>query len=263
MTKQERAEKAQKHFADIQKRLDIETTASAAQSIIYGPNMPERTPARRQPYIEGSIELVPLDSVSCAFEKPCEGKTAILNFASYKNPGGFFLGGSAAQEEALCHESNLYPILLHFDTSYYAENRKKLNRAMYTDRAIYSPLVVFEHNGERKEIDVITCAAPNFRAAHRYQNVQAPENEEIFRQRIRFMFHVAELNGVDTLIAGAWGCGVFGQHPGITCRLMMNELVYDKFQIKKVYFAIPNPDGRQPNFIQFEKVMNSFPRLVI
>lgn len=263
MTKLERAEKALAHYKDIKGRLMEETIRSTAMSDIYGPQMPERLPARKQPYIASTCELVALDSVSCAFEMPCEGKTAILNFASYKNPGGFFLGGSAAQEEALCHESNLYPILLNFQRDYYDENRKKLNRALYTDRAIYSPLVVFEHNGESKEIDVLTCAAPNFKAAHRYQNVQAPENEEVFRKRINFMFHVAELNGVDTLISGAWGCGVFGQHPGITCRLMMNELVYNKFQIKKVYFAIPNPDGRQPNFIQFEKVMNAYPGKVI
>ena len=221
MTKLERAEKAQKHFTDVQKRLDLETTASAAQSTIYGPNMPNRKPAREQPWIENTVELVALDSVSCAFEKPCEGKTAILNFASYKNPGGFFLGGSAAQEEALCHESNLYPILLHFEISYYGENRKRLNRALYTNKAIYSPNVVFEHNSERKEIDVLTCAAPNFKAAHRYQNVGVPENERIFRERINFMFHVAELNEVNTLITGAWGCGVFGQQPGNTCRLML------------------------------------------
>lgn len=263
MTKQQRAEKALAHYKDIKSRLMEETIRSTAMSDIYGPNMPKRPSAREQPWINNIIELVPLDSVSCAFEKPCEGKTAILNFASYKNPGGFFLGGSAAQEEALCHESNLYPILLNFEQDYYVENRKKLNRAMYTNRAIYSPLVVFEHNGERKELDVLTCAAPNFKAAHRYQGVQLAENENIFRNRINFMYHVAELNEVDTLIAGAWGCGVFGQHPGITCKLMVDELILNKFQIKKVYFAIPNPDGRQPNFIQFEKVMNAYPGRVI
>lgn len=258
MTKEERAAKALAHYKDIKTRLMEETIRSTAISDIYGPNMPERAPARQQPWINSVVELVPLDSVSCAFEKPYKGKTAILNFASYKNPGGFFLGGSAAQEEALCHESNLYPILLNFEHDYYAENRKKLNRALYTNRAIYSPLVVFEHNGERKEIDVLTCAAPNFRAAHRYQNVQLPENEKVFRDRINFMFHVAELNKVDTLIAGAWGCGVFGQHPGITCKLMLDELFLNKFQISHVYLAIPNADGRQPNFIQFNNIINTY-----
>ncbi len=77
------------------------------------------------------------------------------------------------------------------------------------------------------------------------------------------MYTVAELNNVDTLIAGAWGCGVFGQHPGRTCSMLMEELSRDRFQIKKVYFAIPNQYGTQPNFILFERTMNAYPRKVV
>lgn len=75
-----------------------------------------------------------MDSVSCLFNLSDNGRTAILNYASYKSPGGFFLEGSPAQEEALCHESNLYPILLAFDRTYYAW----LNKALYLNRALYS-----------------------------------------------------------------------------------------------------------------------------
>lgn len=127
-----------------------------------------------------AFTLTDMDSVSCLFNLSNNGRTAILNYASYKNPGGFFLGGSPAQEEAL----NLYPILLAF-----AWNRQRLNKALYLNRALYSPSVVFK----QKEADIITCAAPNFRTAHRYQ--------------------IAEENGVENLIAGAWGCGVFMQLP--------------------------------------------------
>ena len=43
-----------------------------------------------------------------------DGNSTLLNFASFKNPGGMFLKGSPAQEEALCHNSILYPILDSF-----------------------------------------------------------------------------------------------------------------------------------------------------
>lgn len=118
-----------------------------------------------------------MDSVSCLFNLSDNGRTTILNYASYKSPGGFFLEGSPAQEEALCHESNLYPILLAFD-------RQRLNKALYLNRALYSPSV----NDKQKEADVITCAAPNFRTAHRYQSKS--ENDIEFTLCIRLLWKI-------------------------------------------------------------------------
>ena len=87
-------------------------------------------------------------------------RVAVLNFASYKNPGGMFLNGSLAQEEALCHDSTLYNVLLHFDKTYYAWNRKNLNRAMYEHRALYTEDIVFFNDNGPYLVDVLTCAAP-------------------------------------------------------------------------------------------------------
>jgi len=70
-----------------------------------------------------------------------EGHLACLNFASAKNPGGGFLNGSLAQEEALACASGLYPCLLNAP-EYYRRNRAN-NSALYLDLAIFSPLVPF------------------------------------------------------------------------------------------------------------------------
>lgn len=70
-----------------------------------------------------------------------EGKTCVLNFASFKNPGGGFLKGTIAQEEYLCQNSTLYNVLSQF-TSYYEKNRLNTNDALYWNRAIYSPGIV-------------------------------------------------------------------------------------------------------------------------
>ena len=60
-------------------------------------------------------------------------KTAVLNFASYKHPGGGFIRGSMAQEEALCHESFLYNVLNAFDATFCDYNRTSLGVILVLD----------------------------------------------------------------------------------------------------------------------------------
>lgn len=183
------------------------------------------------------------------------GQVCILNFASYKNPGGFFLGGSFAQEEALCHESTLYPVLSSFNDTYYRWNKQHLNKALYLDRALYSKDILFERDEKKIFADVLTCAAPNYRTGHRYQNVSLIENEDTFRKRIEFIYGIAEQQEVNTLIAGAWGCGVFMQPPGMTCNLLSDTLLMGGYKhLEKVYFAIP--DENSTNFKAFEAELN-------
>lgn len=251
MTKQERAKKAQAHYEDVKERLAGETQQSILLTTTYEPN--SFINRKDRDYHENTFYLKDQDSVSCLFSLPeFTGKTAILNFASYKHPGGYFLGGSPAQEEALCHESNLYPILLAFDDTYYAWNKERLNRALYLDRALYVPDVVFERDGERKLADVITCAAPNFRTAHNYCRVSKAENDRALNSRINFMYQIAENSGVDNLIAGAWGCGVFMQDPSTVVNFLMSNA--HKYNIPNIYFAIP--DKNSSNFKGFLRVLN-------
>jgi uncharacterized protein (TIGR02452 family) len=74
------------------------------------------------------------------------GHIGCLNFASAKNPGGGFLTGAQAQEEALARSSALYPCLLKVP-QYYERNRA--NRStIYLDLLIYSPSVPFFRNDE-------------------------------------------------------------------------------------------------------------------
>lgn len=109
------------------------------------------------------------------------GKVAILNFASYKNSGGMFINGSKAQEECLCHASYLYNVLSRFVANFYDWNNRHKNKALYLNRALYSPDILFQFGEVLFKCDVITCAAPNKSAAQKYQNVSDEENSKALK----------------------------------------------------------------------------------
>ena len=163
-----------------------------------------------------------------------------------------FVRGSHAQEECLCSESNLYNILLKFDASYYAWNRKNenSNRSLYTNRALYTPDVVFIRDGLNPiRCDVITCAAPNYTIAKSYHHIRNLDNSRALYARIKFVKMIAEENNVDTLILGAFGCGIFGQKPDEVAKLF--AFVFEKTVIKRLIFAIPAGDNYEAFVSQF------------
>lgn len=96
---------------------------------------------------------------------------------------------------------------------------------------------LFNLSDKQKKADVITCAAPNFRTAHRYQSVSKSENDRVLENRIHFMYQIAEENGVENLVAGAWGCGVFMQDPYTVATLLIGAA--RNYNIPNIYFAIP------------------------
>lgn len=205
---------------------------------------------------EGSrrITLETLDSVSAIMKaEEEEYRMAVLNFSSYRNPGGGFIGGSKAQEECLCHESFLYNVLSQMKEFYDWNNQHK-NRALYRNRALYTPGVIFVREEKQVSCDVITCAAPNFSAAYKYQNVSHKENSGVLRDRIRFVLDIARENRVNTLILGAYGCGVFGQDPREVAGIFKEYLETKYKCFEKVIFAIPK--GRDGNYQVFAEVFD-------
>lgn len=261
--KEKRAERAkiwseymEKYYAD-----EIEK-ASAGTKTWTGPLQAAmtKTAAHRPKYsvVNAGVTDVIQETVG-RYKVPtdgCKPKIAVLNFASYKNPGGMFLDGSRAQEECLCHESFLYNVLKR-QTDYYAWNRMRLNKALYKDRALYTPDVRFFKKGNVKTdpdgvlCDVITCAAPNKSAAQKYTGVSDVENSAALKERIHFLLQVAVLNGVEVLILGAYGCGVFGQDPEEVAAIFKDEL--EMFTFKEAVFAIIKSD-RDNNYEAFEGV---------
>ena len=143
-----------KYALDIKDSID-RTKVYDSSALIY----PERGSLQTEFVFEQT------DSVSAVF-KYADKDTAILNFANFTTPGGGFIYGAMAQEEALCLESTLYPVISDRKLeSYYFANKRALSSVgcLYSNRALYSPGIVFfrDEEGEEKRCDVITCAAPN------------------------------------------------------------------------------------------------------
>ena len=200
-----RTKTAQEHTEEMQRKYAEQIRSSIEKTVVYS-----EVPSYEGNKIPGFV-MEDLDSVAAVMKYWKEGKTAVLNFASFKEPGGKFIEGSKAQEECLCHESYLYNVLRSFDDTYYAENRTMKNKALYKTRALYSPKILFERKAERAWCDVITCAAPNKAAAQKYCHVSDAENRTALEERIDLVIAIANEHKVDTLILGAFGCGVFGQ----------------------------------------------------
>ena len=231
------SQKAFDHHSEMLKKFNEETKNSVKHTVIYDADnagmFTKNSPANRT-YADPIVDNI--DSVSACFEYE-NGKTAVLNFASYTLPGGMYMEGSMAQEEALCHASNLYEVLSNLP-DYYEYNNSHKNKALYTNRGLYSPDVCFFNEfGNMKKYDVITVAAPNKTAYMQYiNNATEEQNDQALKSRIHFIKQIALENDVETLILGAYGCGVFGQDPHLVAQCFKEE--FDGSGISTVYAII-------------------------
>lgn len=178
-----------------------------------------------------------------------------------KIPGGGFLNGAEAQEEALCRASALYDCLL-CARDYYERNRAN-SSCLYLDLAIATPRVPFfrDDTGELLErpvfASVITAPAPNAGAVKRNEPALALEIEPCLRRRAELVLSAAVSSGIDTLVLGAWGCGVFQNDPSVVAATFEGLLRGGQFwatQLRRVVFAVYDPTAAGPNYQSFKNI---------
>ncbi|MFH9002288.1 TIGR02452 family protein [Streptomyces afghaniensis] len=161
------------------------------------------------------------------------GHVAVLNFASARNPGGGYLNGAQAQEEALCRASALYTCLLRARAFY--DHHRAHRDPFYTDRVIHSPAVSVFRDDRGRLLDepytagFLTAAAPNAGVVHRTAPERAPELPRALAVRAERVLETAAAHGYRRLVLGAWGCGVFRNDPA---------------QVAGAFRALLDPGGR-------------------
>lgn len=231
--KEKHAEQAKKHYNKMKEKYGKEIYDCAMASRVYGENALPLANVKKTG-AQGKITVMLGTTTDALAACDPNEQVALLNFASYKNPGGMYMKGSVAQEEYLCHASTLYNVLEQFH-GYYEWNVEHLNRGMYRNRAIYSPDVMFTNCG--RKADVITCAAPNKSVLIQYGRFTEAENRKALEERIDFVRDICLTENVKTIILGAWGCGVFSQDAGAVAGLF--DRAFKNTGINCIY-AIPD-----------------------
>lgn len=174
-------------------------------------------------------------------------RVALLDFASAKNVAGGFINGAKAQEEDLARCSGLYRCL---ETArvYYDANRA-CNTMLYTDHVVVAPHVPFFRVDGRKLLQtpyfatVLTAPAPNAGQHRRKSEDTAVAEAEIaatLMRRARNVVAIAATLPIETLILGAWGCGVFMNDPSAVAEAFYTVLVDEGagHAFKHVHFAV-------------------------
>ena len=201
---------------------------------------------------------------------------AMLNLADLYTPGGLVEYGSGAQEENLCRRSNLVLSLYQFSHAriyQYPDLGLVQNADQYPMDVrfggIYSGIVTFfrgpESEGSMLEakpynIPVISVAAlsgPRIGP----DGMMYKEEADITLDKMRTIFRIGMLQGHDSLVLSAMGCGAFANPPAHIAKLFHQVIEEDEFKDKfrLIDFAIldgyrtglrHNPEG---NLVPFQR----------
>ena len=211
------------------------------------------------------IRIEETDALNAANDLMQRGMNPVVHsFANGYFPCGLYAEGDAYLEESLCRVSTLSETLNQFeeDATVYPMN---LNHG-----GIYSRVTVFR-KGEKErftllekpyEMAVVSVAALNLRSnrVHKriVQNLEyavhgedplTSEGKEIMLNKIRTIYRIAIANGHDSIVLGAWGCGVNKQRPKQLAGMfkqVMDEVEFRR-RFREVFFAI---EGHK-NYVHF------------
>lgn len=170
------------------------------------------------------------------------GHPLVVVFGSAHKPGGGVRNGARAQEEDLSLTTSWYFHVKDCDSFY----NKQHPNLLYSDDALYVKHAVLLRDQYRNEIEpraisMIGAAAPNLNGM-RSSNKMVTEKViyETLERRIDGILALGHNNKHETVVFGAWGCGVFGLDPLAVAN------VFKKSLEKHIYggtvaFAIMDP----------------------
>lgn len=211
-----------------------------------------------------SYTLAQKDTFAAAVDRlnadPTE-RIMVVNFANNDHPGGGYKSGSNAQEEDLFRASDLhYSLGQKGGPPFYPINTITSAGGVHTfsTNALYTPEThILRERGTWKfytqaqaqqyAVSVCSIAAFNFNDPNdgpAYAVTAAGRKTftagglKATLERIHMMFQMADKEGVDTLIVGAFGCGAFRNSEEHIIWAFNHAIHYYHGSIKNIEFAI-------------------------
>jgi len=189
---------------------------------------------------KANVLVEPIDTVSAIIKYSKSGKVAVLNMTSSKRKGGGVINGSRAQEESLFRCSNL----VHIPDNYYPLN---YNDYILTEDSHF--IKDFNYNDMTPiKCDVISVAAINLNNNH--IDIKEKYNidyDDLMTTKIYNMLIACK--NCNTIILGAWGCGVFNNDPKVVSKLFKQTI--EKYNLDSLYdniiFAVINDHNSVDN----------------
>lgn len=227
--------------------------------------------------ITTEIRVENKDCVLAAKQLIDEGyNPAMLNLADLYTPGGLVEYGSGAQEENLCRRSNLILSLYQFSHARIQQYPdlgliQEVEQYPMDERygGVYSGIVTFfrgpESEGsllEEKPYNIPVISVAALSGPRIDQNgMMYPEETDITLDKMRTIFRIGVLQGHDSLVLNAMGCGAFANPPAHIAKLFHQVVEEEEFKdkFKLIDFAIldgyrtglkHNPEGNFKPFLK-------------
>ncbi|GKT63351.1 mitochondrial chaperone BCS1 [Colletotrichum tofieldiae] len=221
------------------------------------------------------IKIVNADTLNAAIDlaaqRPDGGRVAVLNMASDIHPGGGWLKGAVAQEEAMCYRSSLY---LSLHKRYYPFKRRG---GVYTPDVVvvrgdmasgHRMLVPGVAYADLPVVSVLSVAAIRRPEVRRRQVVTTAGTEEVWEfasagdrtltmEKMRLCLRMAASRGHSLLVLGALGCGAFRNPPEAVARCWLEVLDEAEFGggwWREVWFAVYDRKN-EGNFEVFDDLL--------
>ncbi len=172
----------------------------------------------------------------------------VLNMACDTRPGGGVDKGSIAQEEDLYRRSNIHLTL----------NESFIKYPIPDVAVVYSPIVVvfkdkdFIDLGRSFNVSVVSCAA--LKKPYLHKDKYYDEDYKVMKEKIKLIFKTAYLNGDDSLLLGALGCGAFRNPNKEVANIFRKIMLEYRGVFRQITFAILSGKNND-NFTVFREII--------